>query len=182
MQFLLDCLSQEQEHNKYLIFHTGDRDQFHTALQNMICTYFDKGKLYRELLDSYTRIIFLELLTISHDSALSYYRYQNKDYIFQILNYIESNCRNCTLTQTAHYFGYNPNYLSNLVKKKTGLTFGQLKLHQQLITARDLILHSNFPIYEIAETAGFSNQTFFFRKFHEQYDCFPSELRSSRGI
>lgn len=180
MQFLLDSLSQEREHNRFLVFHAREREQFHTALQNMLCTYFDRGKLFRELLDSYIRIIFLELLNTIQDSALSDYRYNNKDYIYQILNYIEDNCRDCTLTQAAGFFGYHPNYLSNFIKKKTGLTFNQLKLNQQLIFARDLILHSSLPIYEIAEKSGFSNQTFFFKKFQQQYHCLPAELRRLR--
>lgn len=182
MQFLLDSLSLEHQNNKFLIFHTKEREQFHTALQSIICTYFNKGKLYKELLNSYIRIIFLELLNTVHDSALSNYRHQNKDNIFQILNYIETNCSHCTLTQTADFYGYHPNYLSNFIKKKTGSTFSQLKLHQQLIIARDLILHSTLPIYEIVETTGFSNQTFFFKKFQEQYHNLPSELRRFREL
>ncbi|HBM76303.1 MAG TPA: AraC family transcriptional regulator, partial [Clostridiaceae bacterium] len=73
MHFLMDSLLQEHENNKFLIFHTSEREQFHTAFQNLVCTYFNRDQLCRELLDAYIRIVFLELLNTIYDNVLSDY-------------------------------------------------------------------------------------------------------------
>lgn len=77
----------------------------------------------------------------------------------------------------ANNFGYNPNYLGNLLKNETGKTFSELKLEHQLRQASMLICHSQIPIYEIATHVGFSNLGFFYKKFRDMFDVNPQEYR-----
>lgn len=175
--FLLGTLNQSRARDKYLIFHTFENEQFQSAIKNLICIYFDNNNLYKELSDLYVKLIFLYLLQIRHDKSLSDYENIENTTIIKILKHIESNCTNCTLNNMSKFLGYSPNYISNLIKNKTGATFSELKLMQQLLLAEDFLINSNLPIYKVAELCGFTNLSFFYRKFLAKYNCKPKDFR-----
>lgn len=177
--FLLGSLNQSRGRNKYLIFHTLHNEQFQSAIKNLICIYFDNNSLYEELSDLYVKLMFLYLLQIRHDNSLSDYENIENTTIIKILKHIETNCTNCTLNDVSELLGYTSNYVSNLIKSNTGATFSELKLMQQLLLAEDLLINSNLPIYKVAEICGFTNLSFFYRKFHAKYNCKPKDFRKN---
>ncbi len=79
----------------------------------------------------------------------------------------------------AREFGYNPNYLGNLLKTNTGRTFSQIKLAQQMREARFLLTNTDRSITSIAEKVGITNMTYFYRKFGEHFGMSPREYRMS---
>ena len=124
-------------------------------------------------------LVFSELVRIFNNNQ---YRYENNSMkesnnIIEFLQYIENNYNKCSLNSMARHFGYNSNYLGNLLKSKTGKTFSQLKLEHQLNEASILIAHTEMPIYEIAYEVGFSNLGFFYKKFKENFNINPQEYR-----
>lgn len=93
------------------------------------------------------------------------------------LKYIESNYKNCSLPDVAEKFGYNANYLSNYLKEKTGKSFIEIKISQQMAESVFLLINSDLTVNEIAETVGCNNITYFYKKFHETYGITPREYR-----
>ena len=74
-----------------------------------------------------------------------------------------------------------PNYLSALLKRKTGKTYLQLVQDQKLGYAADLLATGGVSVEEAAHAVGYENMSFFYRKFREAYGCAPAEYRR-RGL
>ncbi|MEW8973577.1 MAG: AraC family transcriptional regulator [Tissierellaceae bacterium] len=179
--FLINSLMEDQNHNRYIIFRSKENENINILMKSLLCEYYDRGIGYDEVLDSYMILIFTELVRIFNRNNLgeNSLEYKKSTYIIDMLQYIEDNYNNCTLISMANNFGYNPNYLGNLLKEKTKKTFSQLKLEHQMHQASMLIAHSKMPIYEIATHVGFSNLGFFYKKFRDMFDVNPQEYRES---
>ncbi|GAB6107767.1 AraC family transcriptional regulator [Fusibacter bizertensis] len=180
--FILGNLNQSSCRDKYLIFHTLHNEQFQSAIKNLICVYFDNNNIYEELSDLYVKLMFLYLLQIRYDNSLSDYKNIENASIYKILKYIEANATSCTLNDVSKLSGYTSNYACNLIKSHTGATFTELKLMQQFFLIEDLLINSNLPIYKVAELCGFTNLSFFYRKFQEKYNCKPKDFRKDSVI
>ena len=173
--FFLDVISKNRAHNQYLIFQTQENFKIHSLIQFLLCEYFSPSQCYHELMQAYSAALFIELINTMYDSEK--YRLSKKNQLFSILKYIETHYKNCSLTEIASHFGYSPNYLSNYLKEKTGKSFIEIKISQQMAESTFLLIHSEHTINEIAETVGCNNITYFYNKFYDTYQCTPREYR-----
>ncbi|MFO7171771.1 MAG: AraC family transcriptional regulator [Bacillota bacterium] len=83
----------------------------------------------------------------------------------------------CRLEEVARAVHLSPFHFSRLFKKRTGMTFGQYLTAERVERARQLLLHSNLPIDEVARRVGYHKTGHFSRKFREQTGMTPSEYR-----
>lgn len=182
--FLINSLMENQSHNRYMVFRSKENENIDRLMKSLLCEYYDRSIGYDEVLDSYMIIIFTELVRIFNRDNIDNSSANGKKStnIIPMLQYIENNYDTCTLSSMAEDFGYNPNYLGNLLKGKTGKTFSKLKLEHQMKQASMLIVHSQMPIYEIAMDVGFSNLGFFYEKFRNIYGVNPQKYRENIGI
>lgn len=174
--FLVDAVSRNRRHDKYLIFHTQNEPKIHSLIQFLLCEYFDRSSCYGELIKAYATALFLELVNVMHSQAERTISGSN-EILVPVLQYLEKNYKTCTLTQLAEKFGYNPNYLSAQLKHITGCSFVELKNSQQFSEAAFLLANTECAISEIMEKIGCSNRTFFYRKFEQIYGMTPREYR-----
>ena len=174
--FLVDAVSRNRRHDKYLIFHTQNEPKIHSLIQFLLCEYFDRSSCYGELVKAYATALFLELVNVMHSQAERTISGSN-EILVPVLQYLEKNYMSCTLTQLAEKFGYNPNYLSAQLKRITGCSFVELKNRQQFSEAAFLLANTEKSISEIIEKIGCSNRTFFYQKFEQIYGMTPREYR-----
>lgn len=77
----------------------------------------------------------------------------------------------------ARKMGYSTNYLSDLLKKKTGKN-NQKHIQLHLINkAKALLLGTSVPVYEIAYMLGFDYPTHFSKYFKSKTGISPMEFR-----
>lgn len=179
-KFLFNSISRNQHKDRYLIFHTTNNLKFHHVMQLLLCEYFEPSTCYTELIQTYITAMFLELInsicapdTIINNDNTSY------DRILEYLNYIEYNYKNCSLKDLAYTFGYNPNYISNILKNSTGYSFSELKSLQQIIEASFLLANSDESINDIIFKVGCNNINYFYKKFKKVFHMTPKEYRLS---
>jgi len=179
--FLVNSLLENKSHSKYIVFRSNKKSKIDILMKNLMCEYFHRDIGYNEVTNSYIIIIFSELVRIFNENNSSEHDLEDKKYdnIINILKYIENNYNHCTLSTTANHFGYNSNYLGNLLKSKTGKSFSQLKMEHRMKQAAMLISHSEMPIYEIALEVGFSNLGYFYKTFKNTFNKNPQEYRDS---
>lgn len=92
-------------------------------------------------------------------------------------NYIDTHFANITLTQAAKYFGFNPNYFSNMVKRKTGKSFVDHVDERRMQEARNLLAQPDISLKEIIARVGYSSKSFFYKKFNQYYQQTPATMR-----
>lgn len=95
-----------------------------------------------------------------------------------ILYYIDNNYQtNIKLETIAPLFGYNSAYLGKIFTKATGQTFNSYIDHMRIEHSKELLLHRNMKVYEIAEQVGYHNVDYFHKKFKKYVGISPAEYR-----
>ena len=97
--------------------------------------------------------------------------------IEEIIQYINNHYATITLDKLSCHFNYNPNYLSNKIKLKTGKSFKELIELRRIDTAQNLIIKTDLSLTEINQLIGYQNVTSLYRLFKKYLDCSPAEFR-----
>lgn len=181
-RFLVQSLNKQVNHDKYIVFQTEENERLPNLVGYFLCEYFDGSICRQDILNSCMTWIFCELI---HD----YQRQENtpngksKDIrIATILRYLENNYANCTLENTASFFGMSPNYLTSYIKKYTGYSFKQLVQQHRLKRAAKLLKNTGMSVQAVANEVGYENIGFFNKKFEEMYGCKPGAYRKEEFV
>lgn len=86
--------------------------------------------------------------------------------------------RPLSLTEAAAAVHLSSSYLARLLKIETGKTFVQLLTELRISHARKLLIHSNRSIKEIGFLSGFSDISYFSRRFRQMEGCSPAAFRA----
>lgn len=85
-----------------------------------------------------------------------------------------------TLETAAEMVGRSPSTVTRLFKKVTGRSFKQYQVNHRLRQAADLLRAlPNHPVAQIALAVGYDDPLYFSRVFRRQFNCSPSEFRTS---
>lgn len=163
---------------EYLIFRSSENEHVQMILDQMIDKYFAEPVFANDIISLYIPILFTELIGNCH-----YDFYQEKkdktnhQVVIDTLKLIESDYATLTLEGAANQLGYNKNYLSNIIKKKTTETFSELLAKQRMKQAKLLIENSTLPISTIIEMIGLKNRSHFYKQFRNTYGSLPNTFR-----
>lgn len=98
----------------------------------------------------------------------------------QTFDYIEAHyTEDITLASLAEQLEVNPNYLSGLLKAKTGHTFTHHVTRFRLEKSKQLLTTTNLKIYQICEQVGYVDQAYFSRLFKSTVGMTPFEYRDA---
>jgi transcriptional regulator GlxA family with amidase domain len=79
----------------------------------------------------------------------------------------------------ADKIGTTPRNLEMVFRKHEQITPGRYYLKLRLHHAKQLILETHMPLTDIAQSCGFSSQSYFGKCFREEFDHSPASLRKS---
>ena len=160
--FLMNCYNQSVEHNHFLLFRGGKSELFDLTMKGILCLYFSERTVgFYSMLHEYIRMMFLHLSMMEIDVSHSSYAGEDDRILSEIIREIHDNYNTCSLRNIAEKYSYNYTYTGNMLKSKTGHTFSELKLEQQLLSAREMLRYTNLPVDEICFRCGSSNQAYF---------------------
>lgn len=98
----------------------------------------------------------------------------------KVVEYIRINATELrSVSEIADRFGYNPEYLTTLVRKSTNLSIMEHINRNKIEEAKKLLLSTNLTIAEITLHCGFTDPKYFSRLFHRMTDTTPSEYRNA---
>lgn len=104
---------------------------------------------------------------------------QSEKIVYNIKMLIENNLHdeefNLEVAATKLFFSHN--YVRQIFKQKTGVSFADYLIQRRMETAAELLKDSTLKIHEVAQKTGYSNQRYFASSFKKFYDCTPSEFR-----
>jgi len=100
-----------------------------------------------------------------------------------ILIYISQHFREeLSLAEIAKEFGYHPSYLSRMFRQTFGISFGRYLTMLRLREVVLLLRAGKKSITECAMESGFGSMRSFYRCFHDEFGCTPSEyFEEKRG-
>lgn len=102
------------------------------------------------------------------------------DALRRVLKFIDENLnRDIGLTEVAEAAYLSPNYLSQLLKKQTGLAFVDWLTGRRMERARELLAHTSDRIGSIAHRVGFADEAYFTRRFSQRFGIAPTAYRRS---
>ena len=156
------------------------------SIREMLMSALARSKdMPSDLRRTYMQNIVENILLIFADH---YYRSKEKNPDFNELNslinkvilYIRQNYASpITLTSVSQKYGYSPNYISQMIRNSTGMTFKNYVNHLRLQMAYNRILYQDTPFKQIARDVGYENYTSFLDVFVRKYNVSPTELRNS---
>lgn len=173
---LLSRYSQLEISQNFIILRSEEIPKVPQLLHRMIEEYFFQKNFSQEILKHSLSILLYELAR-SLPTAQKKLLQTRQDPFLQVLELIDRDYRDLTLAKAADQLKFNKNYLSNLVKEKSGQTFTELVHQKRLMSAKLLIQSTDFSIETICQTVGFSNKTYFYKQFALMYGMKPSEMR-----
>lgn len=93
------------------------------------------------------------------------------DYIYYHLH------EKLSVSRLASQISLNPNYLSGMFKKETGMTISQYITTRRMQAAKNMLLYSDLPQAEIASILAFNSQSRFIQVFQKMYGMTPKKYR-----
>lgn len=105
---------------------------------------------------------------------------ESYELVISIIKYINQHYQQkITLDKLALITNYNKSYLSNIFKKKTGITIFEYLRNVRLEHCLSDLKYKNNTIVEIALNNGFANIQIFNRIFKEIYKITPKQYRKN---
>ncbi|MBR6533143.1 MAG: helix-turn-helix domain-containing protein [Clostridia bacterium] len=171
--FFINCLCGSSS-NSYLHYSISDIPEAQNLMENLILIVMGETPNRRKQLQMTMALIFMQL--IFHTDKLI--AEINEDTtIFKILDYIETNYINGTLSKASQLFHYEKSWLSREIVKKTGKTFTQLIQEKRLSQAAFLLKNTNKSFSDISASVGYENTSYFHKIFTLNYNMSPKEYR-----
>ena len=174
-RFFINAFYETHSINNFYLFESENSRRLELFITEFLCEYYDPSIANIDILNSLFSLIISELVNVMNVTSDSISN--DNEHVLPILHYIENNYRTCSLTSVSSKFGLNANYMSNLLKKYTGLSFNQLVVEQRLTTAEQLLISSDMSVTDIANYVGYQNMSFFYKIFTRKYSYKPSEYR-----
>ncbi|MEF2246893.1 response regulator transcription factor [Paenibacillus sp. IITD108] len=115
--------------------------------------------------------------TIDKDKALT--PVVKNEFVKKALQFIHSSLSEPSLTirEVADHIHLSSGYLSVLFKEELNMTFSDYIASRRMQLAKQLLLHTDNKIYEIAEAAGFSSSKYFVKAFRMNEGITPKQFR-----
>lgn len=101
-----------------------------------------------------------------------------EEHIQSSIAYIKENYfKPISLSELGERFYFSPNYLSALIKSRTGVSFKQFLQTLRMEAAVERLRASDEKVADIAQAVGFSDPAYFNRIFKKQYGVSPDSYR-----
>lgn len=179
-QFLLKSHTHIQSAENFIVLQSDKTNKSKNLIELMLNEYFDPKPFSNQILEHYLSILLFELAR-SLPTLGDTVRDANDPYV-QILELIDQEYSTLTLAKAAKELNFNKNYLSNLIKEKGNVTFTELLNQKKIMIAQLLLKSTNFSIEKICQTVGYSNKTYFYKQFQNQFGKLPSQVRNTKEL
>lgn len=174
--FLVGSLCEDSRRTSYLYFHVADVLPIQNLMENMIWSLLNNQMNKRSCNQLTMGLLFLHLLNHIEKMETGGKAY-HQEFEVTMLNYIETNYRDGSLSELSELMGYSVYWLSREIKKRTGKTYKELVQTKRMNQAAYLLTNSQVPVAEIIQKIGYDNTSYFHRKFKERFGVSPKEFR-----
>ena len=101
--------------------------------------------------------------------------------IQQIVTYVnEKYTEDISLKTLSQKYNVNSSYLGQIFNREVGIPFSEYLNKIKNTKAKELILNTNIKINDIAKIVGYSDSSYFYRKFKKHFGVSPSTIRNMK--
>ncbi len=174
--FVLDSLNENDKKECYMHFSVSNISAVQNLVENLILALVDDVS-NRYTISSYTMgLLLLNLVNCTENLK---YKNDTDSAAIRVLQYIEENFREGSLTELSEMLHYDYNWLSREIKRKTGKTYTELVQDRRLSQACFLLKNTNMNILDISANVGYDNISYFHTIFYRKFNKTPREYRLS---
>lgn len=178
--FIVNTLRNDNTKGQFLLFKTDNILPITNILENLIYSIitdksFDEQNINKKLMGLLFMYLSNYTSALKENSKVNYKEVMGKT----ILNYIETNYKNATLSEITNQLNSSVSQISRFIKNKFGKNFKELLQEKRLQIAVKLLQETNLSISDIVLNIGYENNSYFHRKFRETYHMSPAEYRKS---
>ena len=180
---LFSLLSNEEYgEGRYSLFEVNRDARITNLIYDIISEYYHPDIQSDQLIRLEMLTLFSLLIRQAANAEIKVKDFRKKNNnLLSLLLYIEKHYSNITLQKMATHFGFNPNYLSDYLKKHTGKTFIQLVHLQRINVAAEYLTYTTAPIERIATRVGYENPSYFYKIFKKYFGISPAEYRQKNS-
>lgn len=139
------------------------------------------GNYYaKKVADYCLSTVLTELTQQAMESFAFKYSGQSSYRLSEIMEWIRINIdKRLTVAEISETFNYNPNYLSDLFKSKTGYSLIKFINKTKISKAKELLIKTNKSLKEIAFELGFADEKYFLKLFKRYMDITPTKYKNA---
>lgn len=171
----------DSSHANYLLFFTENSTAIKKVIKNLTMENLRHDPYTNNCCISWVNLLFSIVLR-NYSQTLQFYKYELDSDFSLVLQYIQQNYQNLTLSELAGLFHYSEPHLSTLIRKNTGHHFTDLVKQLKLAEAVEYLTNSQSRISEIAERVGYHSADHFSRVFRSVYQISPQEYRKNHRV
>ncbi len=119
--------------------------------------------------------------TLDYESLMHQIHFNQYPVIRQALNILHQSKFAITQTEIARKLHLHQSYFSRLFTKVMKCNFQEYVKFYRISEAKQMLHHSDLPISEIADSCGYSRQSFFTRQFKKMTGMTPREFRNKHN-
>ncbi len=174
-RFLIDALKRGESSVPCLHFQVADVPSIQSLLESMLYSLMAEKPAGQRILKTSMTLLFLQLL--AHTAQLSLPTRNASAMVVSALDEIHHRYQSISFSDVAAAWHVSPAYLSQQVKKATGLTCTQHLQKQRIAQARRLLRETDLSVVEICAAVGYSNTGYFYRIFQQETGLPPLAYR-----
>lgn len=172
----------DKEYGNYCVIHTNpDDEDINFYLQSLVCESL-REQPYSNSNTGCMLKLFLARAYEKYGGSIEIYKRclnNERPDTRTILQYIQSNFQDISLSRTADYFHYNKTYLSRFIHAHYGKTFCEIVNESRIEHAKEYLRKTNKPMTEISQLAGFESSDHFSKTFRKYTGQSPRSYRRS---
>ena len=96
---------------------------------------------------------------------------------YAIIQYIQDNYRDVTLSTVAKRYHYSNEYTSRLIKDLMGMTYTEIVRTVRIERSQDFLTNTTMTVANIAEAIGYDTPEHYIRQFKKHTGITPSAFR-----
>lgn len=174
-RFLLENIKQGKASLPYLHFRVADHPSVQALLESLVCALVSVRPLSQRILK--TSITLLLMYMLEYTEYLAMPPSGGNELVVSLLEEIRHRYTSVNLSEFAASHHVSAAYLSQTVRKATGLTPTQHLQRQRIGQAKRLLRESDLSVTEICYAVGYSNTSHFYQLFTQQCGMNPTEYR-----
>lgn len=168
--------------NDYIIFHSGMDPFIRDSFIWMLWESMNRQEYYYQCVTN-TLLLTFYLLVRNYSESVQTPLFSDRMDVqrYAIIQYIQDNYRDVTLSDVAKRFHYSNEYTSRLIKSLMGMTYSEVVRTVRIERSQDFLTNTTMTIANIAEATGYDTTEHYIRQFKKHTGITPSAYRKQEA-